>query len=445
MWNVYLPPFHAGLQAGAGSIMSAYLDLNDEPASGNKWLLQEVLRKEWEFSGLVVSDAGAIGNLSTHGFASDERDAAFRALTSGVDMDMGSKAYSNNLEMLLQEGKITQTQLNDAVRPILVAKYRLGLFDRPYVDEARIESALHNPMHRAAARDAAERVAVLLRNEGNLLPLRLGDHKTIAVLGELADSPKDSLGPWTFTGDPSETVTVLAGLRGKVGQSASVEYAQGVQLKRTTPSIFDMLSSGIPAKPWSSDEEQAHFDDAVKLAGRSELVIFVAGEKSNMSGEMASRATLTLPGRQEELLQAVVKTGKPVVLILMTGRPLDLNWAAEHVPAILNIWYSGSETGTAVANLLFGEVAPSGRLPITWPRSAGQEPLYYAHNLTHVPADQNKRYWDIPSSPLFPFGYGLTYTSFEYSNLRATGSSVTDKNPVHGSVDVENTGDREGV
>lgn len=435
--NVYFPPFRAAVDAGVGSVMSAYMDLNDVPASGNKFLLQQVLRKEWGFSGFVVSDAFAVQDLTTHGFATDPKDAAYRAFTAGVNMDMGSKTYLVNLGTLIQEKKLSTTQLDDMVRPILEAKIRLGLFEHPYVDVARANSVMQAPESRALARVAAQRTAVLLRNENHLLPLsrNLG---SLAVIGPLANVQKPLQGPWSFASEPKDVVTILQGLRNKLPASTRIEYAQGTNLKREYQDDHDAGSSA---------ESDAEIEQAVQTARRADATVLVLGELDDMSGEAASRSSLDLAGKQQRLLEAVAATDKPVVLVLVNGRPLNISWAAAHVSAILDVWYPGIEGGNAVADLLFGDANPGGKLTFTWPRNEGQIPIYYAHNLTHQPEtskDFVSRYWDGPSSPLYPFGYGLSYTSFTISNLKLSHQQVGVGEQVEASVEVENTGSRAG-
>ena len=442
--NVYLEPYRAGVEAGAATVMSAYMDLNGVPATANRFLLEDVLRRDWAFQGFVVSDSFAVRNLTVHGFSRDDRDAALRAFTAGVDMDMGSRTYATQLAALVRDGRITPAALDDSVRRILAAKIRLGLFENPYADEARAKQVFSAPEHRRLARTVAGRSAVLLRNEGQLLPLDKAKLSSIAVIGPLADSRVDTLGSWAAPGVPAETVTVLQGIRNSVGAGVSVEYALGVGLRRTLRSPFDSSPGAAPA---TADQIASGIGEAVALARRSGVVVLVLGENQDMSGEAASRATLDLPGHQEQLLEAVAASGKPVVLVLMAGRPLDLSWASTHVPAILEAWYPGSEGGNAVADLLFGDANPGGKLPFSWPRSVGQIPVYYAHNLTQMPETSSgftSRYWDQPSSPLYPFGFGLSYTSFAFSNLRLSRTEAPLGQPLEASVDVENTGARPG-
>lgn len=454
LYNVYFPPFKAAVDAGVGSAMSAYMNLNDVPATGNSFLLNEVLRKQWGFKGFVVSDADSVGSLVTHGFAADKADAAVRAFTAGVDMEMSlprspiSSAYSENLAKLVKEGRVTTAQIDSAVRRILEAKFKLGLFDNPYVDESAVASHHNNPEHKQLARVAAQRSAVLLRNEGNLLPLTKGDRKvsSIAVIGPLGDSKRDMRGPWTLADDKRTAVTVLEGIREKVGPGVKVDYAQGVDIARSYPSIFALFAGPRPAA-WSDAQKREEFEKAVALARSSDLVVLAFGEHEEMSGEAASHSTIDLPGRQRELFEAVSELGKPAVLVLINGRPLDISWAVNRVPAILEAWHPGSEGGNAIADLIYGDATPGGKLPVTWPRSSGQIPIYYARNITQQPESAKEftsRYWDMPTSPLYPFGYGLSYTTFAYSNLRVSKAEAKVGESVEVSVEVENTGRRAG-
>ncbi len=440
LWNIYLPPFRAAVDAGVRTFMSAYEDLNGVPATGNKWLLNDVLRGSWKFKGFVVSDANAVKSLKTHGFAKDGFDAALRGFTAGVNMEMATDGtdYNTYLPQALKQGVITEAQIDDAVRPILETKIRLGLFENPYVDQTASREILKNPEHRTASRIAAERSAVLLRNQDGLLPLKLSNYRKIAVIGSLADSIGDIVGSWTFDPDPTENITILAGLRNNA-PNTQFDYAPGVQTKRKFTSIFEQFNKVKRPPEWPESQAKEEFSKAVDLAKASDLTIIVLGENQEMSGEQASRATLDLPGQQQQLLEAVVAIGKPVVLILMNARPLNVAWASEHVPAILDVWYPGTQGGNAVANLLVGKAIPGGKLPFTWPRNVGQVPIFYAHNTTQAPEDQYKRYWNEESTPLFPFGYGLSYATFSYSNLRVKTPELKRGENVIVSVDVENT------
>ncbi len=454
MWNVYLPPFKAALDAGAGSVMSAYMDLNDVPASGNPWLLHEVLRESWNFQGFVVSDAFAVRSLVTHGYARDSQDAAHKAFTAGLNMDMASGTYLKYLPLEVKQGHISIGQIDEAVLPILETKFRMGLFEHPYIDESHIEQTLNDPAHAQLARAAVQRSVVLLRNDGGLLPLEKNGDKSgakvhsIAVIGPLGDSETDLLSMWGAMTKPGPTVSVVEGIRKKVGSSISVAYAHGPNLTREIPSPFENIPivplKEQPAQTPQDAEQSIH--DAVALARRSDLAVLVLGELDLMSAEYASRSSLKLSNGQEELLEAVAATGKPVVLVLINGRPLNITWAAGHVPAILEAWYPGSEGGDGIADVLFGDANPSGHLPVSWPRSSGQLPLYYNHNLTQNPEsspDFKSRYWDLPSTPLYPFGYGLSYTTFSFDNLKVSRAARAG-DPIEVSADVSNTGSRTG-
>jgi len=450
MWNVYLPPFKAAADAGAATFMSAYMDLNDIPASGNRWLLHDVLQDAWKFKGFIVSDAFAVRSLMVHGYARDLQDAAHKAFKAGLHMDMASGTYLKYLPLEVQQGKITEQEIDEAVRPILETKIRMGLFEHPYVDESRMAAVLNAPESLQLARRAAQRSMVLLRNENSFLPLDKGSKniRSIAVIGPLADTKIDLLSMWGSNVDPAPTVSIVEGIREKVGSAIRVEYAHGPNLWRQFASPFEHIDF-IKMKPepvQTPEQIKQATDEAVALAQRSDLAVLVLGELDIQSAEAASRASLRLSNGQQELLEAVVATGRPVVLVLVNGRPLDISWASQHVPAILEAWYPGSQGGNAVADVLFGDVNPAGHLPVSWPHNSGQLPLYYNHNLTQLPEtspDFKSRYWDLASTPLYPFGYGLSYTTFAFDNLKVTGTaSVSGKIEV--SVDVTNTGKRAG-
>ncbi len=441
MENVYLAPFRAGVEAGAGSVMSAYMDLNNVPASGNVHLLQDLLRKEMGFRGFVVSDAFAVGSLVTQGFAKDREDAALRGATAGVNMDMGSATYLEHLKSLIQKGQITASQLDDMVRPILAAKYHLGLFEHPYADATDQTHAEMLAKHRQAARTAAARAAVLLRNEGGVLPLSKTTSR-IAVIGPLGNSKADMNGPWSLTANAEDSVSVFDGIRSKL-PNAQVQFAEGVQIVKEFPSSFDGFIGPKLETPWNSEEADRQFKSALQLAGSSDVVIMTLGELSGMDFEYSSRSSLKLPGKQQELLEQVQALGKPVVLLLFSTRPLDLSWASEHVPAIMDCYFGGTETGNAVADLLVGDAVPGGKLPVTWPRNVGQVPIYYAHTTSHKPydsADFTSRYWDAPTAPLYPFGFGLSYSTFSISGLNLDKKTSPLNGSITATVTVANTG-----
>jgi beta-glucosidase len=443
--NVYFPPFQAAIDAGVATFMSAYMDLNNVPASGSRWLLHDILRGEWGFQGFVVSDAFAVGNLVTQGFARDGREAAVRALTAGLDMDMASSTYLQNLAQLVKDGTLQEADLDASARPILALKIRMGLFEQPYVDETLLEQVVALPEHREISRWTAQRSMVLLRNENKLLPLPRTLTR-VAVIGPLADSKDATEGSWMVFGHQPAAVTVLEGVRAKL-PNARVDYAPGPEIRRDFPSMFEEFdpSKKKPIQPL--EEAEAAFQTALTAARGANLVIMVLGETDLMAGENASRGSLDLPGRQEELLKAVVALGKPVVLVLLNGRPLSINWAAEHVPAILEAWEPGTEGGHAVADILFGDVNPGGKLPVTFPRSGSHAPMYYARTITHQPEHDPRyrsRYWDSLTSPLYPFGFGLSYTTFSISNLKVSAEQIKVGTSVTVTADVTNTGEVAG-
>ena len=440
MQNVYLPPFHAAAQAGAGSVMSAYMDLNDVPATGNAPLLRGVLRDEWGFRGFVVSDSWAVHSLRNHGFAKDLNDAALRAFTAGVNMDMGSDTYFKYLASYVHTGVISQQALDDAVRPVLRTKYQLGLFSNPYVDVSKTEAVLTAPEHRVLARKVAVETAVLLRNQGNVLPVSRGV-RSIAVIGSLADDPQALMGSWPAKSKASETVTVLAGIRKRAGNTVRVSYAPGAVLKRQPQAELN------PNTMEDDRRSDALIAAAVTASRRAELTVLVLGENASMNGEYGSRASIDLPGKQLQLMQAIAAVSKimkkPVVLVLVNGRPLNITWASTHIPAILEVWEPGTEGGDAVAGLLFGDNTPGGKLPLTWPRSTGQIPIFYAHNHTQVDQEAKKFrsfYWDEPTAPLYPFGYGLSYTTFRITDMQLSRSDIDTASSLDVSAQVSNTG-----
>jgi beta-glucosidase len=453
MWNVYLPPFKAARDAGVATFMSAYMDLNDVPATGNRWLLHDVLRSAWDFNGFVVSDANSVDSLIVHGYARDSQDAAYKAFSAGLTMDMASGTYLKWLAPEVKAGRIKEKEIDDAVRPILEAKIRMGLFEHPYADLSKSEQILNAPESRQASRRAATRSMVLLRNEGDIFPLDKSGAKTksVAVIGPLAEDPDSMIDMWgSILLAPGNAISALQGIRDKVGSNIKVEYAHGPNAHRIIPSPFE----GVPIfklkeQPDQTDAEvKKSIDDAVAVAQRNDVVVMVLGEIGLQSGEAASRSSLRLSNGQEELLEAVTATGKPVVLVLVNGRPLDITWASEHVAAIVEAWYPGVEGGNAIADVLFGDANPGAHLPVSWPRTSGQLPLYYNHNLTQSPEtapDFKSRYWDIPSTPLYPFGYGLSYTKFAYDNLKlSTKQASVNGGKIEVSVDVSNTGARAG-
>jgi len=439
--NVYFPPFKAAVEAGVETFMSAYMDLNNVPANGNRWLLRDVLREEWGFDGFIVSDAFGVQSLVTQGHARDRKDAAFRSLMAGLNMDMASNAYLDSLEALVDDGSLSMEQIDEMVRPILLIKIRMGLFENPYVDESLLEEVVALPEHRQAARQAAQRSMVLLRNEGGLLPLSK-ELKKVAVIGPLADSMEATEGSWMVFGHKPDAVTVLQGIRNKL-PDANITYAPGPDIRRDIPHPFGEFDAVAKKPPQKPEDAEAAFNAAVEAVRNVDVVIAVMGESQDMAGEFASRGSLDLPGRQEELLKAVTALGKPIVLVLLNGRPLSINWAAEHVPVILEAWEPGSEGGNAVADILFGDVNPGGKLPACFPRSGDHSPLYYARVLTHAPEDSPRylsRYWDGPTTPLYPFGFGLSYTTFSIDNIKVSAPQIKVGQSVTVTANVTNAG-----
>jgi len=423
--EVYFPPFKAAVDAGVGTFMSAFNDLDGVPASANHFTLTEVLRDEWKFDGFVVSDYTSVEELMKHGVAANEAEAARAALDAGVDMEMVSRLYNKHGEQLLKDRKLSLKTIDEAVRRVLRIKFRLGLFAKPYADPARESAAIFNSANVAAAREIAARSLVLLKNDRNVLPLDK-PVRSIALIGPLADSKTNMLGSWTGDGKPEDAVTLLAGLKAKVPQ-AKINYAKGCDI--------------------NSDKDDG-FAEAVRAAKESDVVIIAVGESAEMSGEAASRSSLDLPGRQLELVKAVHATGKPYVVVLMNGRPLTINWLTENSPAILETWFAGTQGGNAIADVLFGDVNPGGKLPVTFPRNVGQIPLYYNHKNTGRPPDANNKYTskylDVDWKPLFPFGFGLSYTRFEIANLKLSAPRISASGQLIVSVDVRNLGPRAG-
>src|SRR5229473_1070626 len=425
--ETYLPPFRAAVDAGAGSIMTSFNEIAGLPSTANRWLVTTLLKGEWKFRGLVVSDWTSIDELRAHGVAGSRAEAGRLALRAGVDMDMVSRIYVDDLPALVRAGRIPMAVVNEAVRRVLRAKAALGLFDDPYhgATPERERAVLLAPEHRQLARRVAEESIVLLKNDASLLPIG-ARVRTVAVIGPLADDKVSALGSWPGRGDPRDAVTSLEGIKARAG-SVSVLYAKGC-------GITDTVTAG--------------FADAVAAAKQADVALLVLGEAGDMSGEAASRADIDLPGVQPRLLEAITATGTPVVLVIMNGRPLTIPWAAEHVPAIVESWFLGVETGPALAAVLFGDVSPSGKLPATFPRTVGQIPLYYNHKNTGRPTGPDKytsKYIDLAVTPLFPFGHGLSYTTFGYSDLRLGAPRITPTGTQRVSVTLTNTGMREGA
>ncbi len=436
--TIYFPPFKAAVEAGVGTLMSAFNDLNGVPASANPFTLTQVLRKEWGFDGFVVSDHESVLELLNHGVGADQADIARQALSAGVDMEMVSRSYVTHGARLVKDGRLPVAVVDEAVRRILRVKFRAGLFERPYADESREPNAMLTPEFRTSAREIAARSMVLLKNDGRVLPLA-ASMGTIAVVGPLADARRDMMGNWTGDGRETDVVTVLEGIKAAVPRGTNVVHAQGV-----TISVKNLM----PDPAQSTDGDHASIEQAVQTARGADAVVLVIGETGGMSGEAASRTSLDLPGRQLELAQKVIATGKPVAVVLMNGRPLSIGWLAAHAPAILEAWFPGTEAGHAVADVLFGKVNPGGKLPVTFPRTVGQAPIYYNHKNTGRPPNVKDKYTsmylDVPWTPLYPFGHGLSYTEFRLSNLQLSAPQIASDGTINVAVDIENAGKRGG-
>jgi beta-glucosidase len=449
MYNEYLPPYKAALDAGAGSIMTSFNDINGVPATANKWLMTDLLRKEWGFKGFVVTDYTAVNELIDHGLG-DLQTVSALSLNAGVDMDMVGEGFLTTLKKSVQEGKVKIEKIDQACRLILEAKYKLGLFEDPfrYCNEERAKTEILKPEHLDYARKVATESFVLLKNDNNTLPLKKTG--TIALIGPLANTGANMPGTWSVNSDLANTKSLLEGMQTAVGSNVKILHSLGSNLiadakyqERAT-----MFARDIPR---DNRPEEVVIAEAVKLAKQSDVVVAALGESSEMSGEASSRTDIEIPAIQKRLLEALLKTGKPVVLVLFTGRPLALKWESENVPAILNVWFGGTETANAIPDVLFGVVNPSGKLTTTFPQNVGQLPLYYAHKNTGRPLEEGKwfskfrsNYLDVSNDPLYPFGYGLSYTTFAYSNLKISKNSFKPGEANTASVEIKNTGAVEG-
>jgi beta-glucosidase len=426
LWEIYLPPFKAALDAGAATFMNSFNDLNGTPATGNSYLLREILKGQWHFSGFVVSDWGSVGEMIPHGYVADKEQAAQVALNAGCDMDMESRSYISSLSGLVQQGKVPVALIDDAVKRILRKKFELGLFDDPYrfSNAEREKATLNKKEHIAAAREMADKSIVLLKNDGHLLPLS-AELRSIALIGPLVQSKKEMKGFWSLDiGAEKDIVSLYEGVQQQAG-NAHLLYAKGCDITDTTHSGFA---------------------EALQMARQADVVIMAMGERPDMTGEAKSRSDIHLPGVQEELIQAIQATGKPVVVLLMAGRPMVFNWTADHVPGILYTWWLGNQAGNAIADVLFGKYNPSAKLPVSFPREIGQIPIYYNHLNTGRPAKDEKdeyyvsAYTDLYNSPRYAFGYGLSYTDFKYSNLVLSKHALHNNESLTVTFDVQNTG-----
>ena len=448
MYNDYLPPYKAAVDAGVGSVMSSFNDVDGIPATGNRWLLTEILRDNWGFKGLVVSDYTSVNEMIAHGMG-DLQAVSALALNAGLDMDMVGEGFLTTLQQSLEEGKVKQADIDQACRRVLEAKYKLGLFDDPYryIDESRPANEILTAENRQIAREVASNSFVLLKNEGNVLPLKKSG--TIGLVGPLANNKNNMLGTWAVSGDPQLSVPVMEGMANLGGTDVKILYAKGANISNDPEfaAKINVFGERIDIDPRTP---QAMIAEALSVAARSDVVVAVVGEASEMSGEAASRTDISLPEPQKELLKALKNTGKPLVVVLMTGRPLTIPEEKELADAILLTWHPGVEAGNAIADVLFGDVNPSGKLTMTFPRNVGQIPIYYSIRSTGRPGATEEfqkfqsYYLDAPNSPLYTFGYGLSYTTFEFSDLTLSQASMPMDGTMEVSVKVTNTGDRAG-
>ncbi|HEY8783774.1 MAG TPA: beta-glucosidase BglX [Mucilaginibacter sp.] len=444
MYQDYLPPYKAAVDAGAGSFMSSFNTINGIPATANQWLLTDLLRKQWGFKGFIVSDYTAVSELTNHGLG-DLQTVSALALKAGLDMDMVSEGFLTTLKKSLKEGKVTQQEIDQACRRVLEAKYKLGLFTNPYksVDPEREKKDVFTDDHRSFARKIAEHSFVLLKNKSQTLPLKKSG--TIALVGPLADNHSEMLGTWVIAGDPGKSVSVMEGIKNVAGNNVNVLYARGSNI--TDDSLLNARSYFYGMRQMKdSRPPQQMIDEAVETAKKADVVVAVVGESANMSGESSSRSDINIPESQRDLLKALAKTGKPLVIVLFNGRPLTLTWEDANANAILDVWAPGTEAGNAIADVLFGNYNPAGKITATFPRSVGQIPIYYNHKNTGRPYDGKgpakfkSDYIDISNDPLYPFGYGLSYTTFNYSDVKLSKTKLKGNETLNASVTVTNTG-----
>ena len=449
MYNEYFPPYKAAVDAGAGSVMASFNEIDGVPATANKWLLTDVLRKQWGFKGFIVTDYTGINEMEAHGIG-DLQTVSARALMAGIDMDMVGEGILTTTKKSLQEGKSTLQQIDKACRRILEAKYKLGLFDDPYryCDEKRATSEVFTDANRKAAREIAAQSFVLLKNKGNILPLKKSG--SIALIGPLADNRENMPGTWSVAANFSKAISVLDGLKEVAGSNVKIVTARGSNLDQD--SLFEERA-GMFGKSLHRDKRPADviLKEAVDIANQSDVVVAALGESAEMTGEASSRSDIEIPAIQKDLLKALLKTGKPVVLVLFTGRPLALKWENDNVPAILNVWFGGSEAGSAIADVLFGDVNPSGKLSTTFPQNVGQVPLYYNHKNTGRPLPEGQwfqkfrsNYLDVSNDPVYPFGYGLSYTTFTYGDIKLSNASLKGNQKLTASITVTNSGNTDG-
>ena len=455
MFQDYLPPYHAAIEAGAGGVMVALNSINGVPATSNTWLMQDLLRKDWGFKGVAVSDHGAIIELIKHGVAKDSREAAKLAIKAGIDMSMNDKAYGEELPGLLKSGEVPQSDLDNAVREVLGAKYDMGLFADPYLrigktQDDPADTNAESRLHRNEAREVARKSLVLLKNQSETLPLK--KQARIALVGPLAKAPIDIMGSWAANGQPAQSVTVFDGMRNALGQQGTLIYARGANITDDQKIVDYLNFLNFDSPEVTNDPRPARemIDEAVKAAQQADVVVAVVGESRGMSHESSSRTSLDIPASQRALITALKATGKPLVLVLMNGRPLSIDLQQQQADAVLETWFSGTEGGNAIADVLFGDYNPSGKLPITFPRSVGQIPTYYSH-LTigrpftpGKPGNYTSQYFDEANTPLYPFGYGLSYTDFSLSDVSLSAKTLKPGGSLTASVTLKNTGKRDG-
>lgn len=448
MMNEYMPPYKAAVDAGAGSVMASFNDVNGIPATANKFLMTDVLRKQWGFKGFVVTDYTGIGELTSHSLG-DTQTVAALALKAGIHMDMVSESFLTTIKKSLKEGKVTLTEIDNACRLVLEAKYKLGLFANPYkyCDDNRAKTEVFTAASRAEARKIAADCFVLLKNQNNILPLKKTG--TIAVVGPLADARENMPGTWAVAARFDKAITLIEGLKAAVGDKAKIVYALGSNLD--ADAAFEERA-GMFGKDFKRDTRPAEeiIKEALDAAKDADVIVAAIGESAEMSGECSSRSNIDIPEVQRNLLKALLQTGKPVVLTLFTGRPLAIKWESENVPAILNVWFGGSEAGYAIADVLFGDVNPSGKLTTTWPQNVGQVPMYYSHKNTGRPLEGawfqkfRSNYLDVSNDPVYPFGYGLSYTNFTYSDIKLSAAKLNGNQTLTASVTVTNSGKVDG-
>ena len=449
MFNEYMYPYRAAVEAGVGTVMASFNEVDGVPATGNRWLMTDVLRKQWGFKGFVVTDYTGIPEMISHGVG-DFQTVSARALDAGIDMDMVSEGFLKTLPKSLEEGKISETQINTACRRILEAKYKLGLFANPYkyCDEKRAATQIYTPEHRAIARKISAESFVLLKNNENTLPLN--KRGTIAVVGPLANTRSNMPGTWSVAVDLSKPATLVEGIREIAGKETKVTYAKGSNL--VSDATYEERAT-LFGRSLNRDSrtDKTLLDEALQVARSADVIVAALGESSEMSGESSSRTNLDIPDVQRCLLEALLQTGKPVILVLFTGRPMTLVWEQANVPAILNVWFGGSEAACAIADVLFGDVNPSGKLTATFPQNVGQIPLYYNHKNTGRPLGEGgwfskfrSNYLDVSNDPLYPFGFGLSYTNFQYGKINLDKDAIVRDETLTASVAVTNTGDVAG-